>query len=100
MSPARSTARLAMKRFVVSGLCIADWAAELPCTVWLFHSDSTPPRFVYWFCIISRGATVSRLLPPCDGTVDGGLAQLVGATVIKGPVNVEVEMLFQSTWNL
>ena len=71
----------------------------LPRTVWLVQSDSAPPRFVYWFCIISRIASVSRLLPPCDGTVLGGEAQLAGAIVMKGPVKVEAATLFQSTWN-
>ncbi len=68
--------------------------------MWAFHSDSTPPRLVYWFCIISRTARVSRLLPPDDGTLLGGLAQLAGAIAMKGPVKLDVEMLVQLTWNL
>jgi hypothetical protein len=74
MLPMRSTATLGMKRFLESGLYVDAWSAlpivppvtgtwyqrtaawlELePATVWTFHSDSTPPMFVYWFCIIAR----------------------------------------------
>ena len=74
MLPARSTAALGMKRFLESGLYVDAWRALpivppvtgtwyqrtvawlelLPATVWLSHSDSTPPMFVYWFCIIAR----------------------------------------------
>ncbi len=72
-------------------------AAAVSKTVWLFHNDSTPPMFVYWFCIISRRASVSFALPPWAGTVAGGVVQLAGASTMKGPVNVESEMLFQST---
>ena len=43
---------------------------------------------------------MSLPLPPCDVAVLGGAAQLAGAIVMNGPVRVEVEMLFQSTWNL
>src|SRR5947199_142615 len=52
----------------------AAWVEELPCTVWLSHRDSMPPMFVYWFCAISRMASVSRLLPFFEGTVPGGEA--------------------------
>jgi hypothetical protein len=72
----------------------------LPLTVWVTHSDSVPPMFEYWFCAMARTASVSRLLPPWDGTVFGGLAHWVAAVGMSGPVNVDVEILFQSTWNL
>src|SRR4051812_35780105 len=55
--------------------------------------------FVYWFCIISRISSVSRLLPPLDGTLAGGTAQVLGTSAWLGPVNVELAVLFQSTWN-
>ena len=70
MSPLRSTARLGMKRFFESGAqvdccrtaeivppvtgssyhrtCAALAVPPLP-TVCVSHSDSRPPRFVYWF---------------------------------------------------
>ena len=46
----------------------AAWLEELPWTVWLSHNDSTPPMFVYWFCAIRRGASVSMRLPFLDAT--------------------------------
>src|SRR3954449_10190635 len=119
MSAARSTATLGMKRLDGSGFQVAawsadptvppvtgtwyqrtaDWAAELPWTVWVFQSDSTPPTFEYWFCAIRRIARVSRLLPLLDGTVFGGPAQTLPVKESVGPVNVEFAVLFQSTWN-
>src|SRR5213592_2028799 len=40
-------------------------SAEFPglATVWVSHSDSTPPRLVYWLWTISRSCSVSRALP-------------------------------------
>ncbi len=55
---------------------------------------------MYWFCIINCVSRVSLLLPLFAGTVLGAALQLAGATVTKGPSNVESEMRFQSTWNL
>src|SRR5260221_9737413 len=70
-------------------------------TVWVVHSDSTAPMLVYWFCIIARIWTTSRLLPPSEGAFGTfAFGQLVAAMGISGPVNVEVEILSQSTWNL
>src|SRR5205814_1569211 len=63
------------------------------------QSDSIPPMFAYWFCIISRVASVSRLLPPLSATVPGALAQVLPVRTSVGPVNVELAVLFQSTWN-
>src|SRR5512138_3700192 len=97
MSPMRSTARLAIQRLLVSGLKVDAWSAapivppvtgtwyhrtaawleELPATVWVAHSDSTPPMLEYWSCIIRRIARESRLFPPSSATVDGGEAQVV-----------------------
>ena len=119
MSPRRSTARLGMNRFNESGLKVAAcralpmlppvtgtwyqrtaaWLVLLPSTVWLSHSDSTPPTFVYWFCIMSRIGRVSRGWPSFSGTVDGGDPQVVAVVESVGPVKVEFAVLAQSTWN-
>src|SRR4051795_8342562 len=126
MLPARSTARLGMKRENVlapSGSQVAACgrlAATVPPvtstwyqrgaanpvvfalrTVCVVQSDSTPPRLVYWFCIMARIWRTSRLLPPSDGALGTfALGQLVAARGASGPVNVEREMRFQSTWSL
>ena len=68
-----------------------------PATVWLFHSDSTPPMFVYWFCIIARKVSVSRVFPTSSGTSPGPTAQVAPVDASVGPVNVELAVLFQST---
>src|SRR3954471_7985634 len=126
MSPARSSARLGMKRemtFAPSGSQVAACgmlAATVPPetstwyqrgaarpdvsarrTVWAVHSDSTPERFVYWFCIIARIWRTSRALPPWESALGtAAFGQLVAARGVSGPVKVESEMWFQSTWNL
>src|SRR5437764_2075890 len=126
MSPARSTARLGMKRemtFAPSGSQVAACgrlAATVPPvtftwyqrgaakpdvsplrTVWVAHSDSAPPMFEYWFCIIARIWRTSRALPPMEAAFGtAAFGQLVAARGVSGPVKVELEMLFQSTWNL
>src|SRR3954467_11181772 len=118
MSAARSTATLGMKRLEPSGFQVAawsadptvppvtgtwyqrtaDWLVELPWTVCVFHSDSTPPMFEYWFWAIRRIASVSRLLPLFDGTVSGGPAQtLLPVEESLGPVNVKLRVLAKST---
>jgi hypothetical protein len=38
-------------------------------------------------------------LPFFDGTVAGGLAQVLATNESLGPVRVEFEVVFQSTWN-
>jgi hypothetical protein len=55
--------------------------------------------FEYWFCIISRKPSVSLSLPPLDGTSAGGRPQVEPVMESNGPVNVELFVLFQSTWN-
>src|SRR5438270_1517454 len=77
----------------------AAWLEELPCTVWLSHSDSTPPMFVYWFCAIRRGCSVSMTLPFLDGTSSGAAAHELPVIESVGPVNVELAVFVQSTWN-
>ena len=68
-------------------------------TVCVDQSDSTPPMFVYWFCIIARYVSVSRLLPPCAGTLHGRVGPVEPVRGAVGPVNVELATLAQSTWN-
>src|SRR3954467_4580005 len=70
-------------------------------TVCVSHKDSTPPILVYWFCIMARICKASRLLPPCEGGLaTAAFGQLVAEIGMSGPVNVESEILSQSTWNL
>src|SRR5437764_103161 len=110
MSPALSTARLGMNRFRASGAqldcCVGDPGIAPPVTfswyqrghatlgrpplptVCVSHTDSFPPRLVYWFCIISRYESVSTLLPPFSGTLDGPTLKVAIGTSV-GPTNVE-----------
>src|SRR4051794_28120384 len=119
MSPFLSTARLGMKRFSESGdhvdcwrtdeivppvtgssyqrICAAFGVPPLP-TVCVSQSDSRPPMFVYWFCIIRRYDSVSRLLPSFSGTLPGPTLNVEMPTFV-GPVNVELAVFDQSTWN-
>src|SRR6266850_360072 len=127
MLPPRSNARLGMKRwitFAASGSQVAacgrlgttvppvvfTWyqrGAANPVvfarrTVCGTHNDSVPPKLVYWFCTIARIASTSRSVAVPDWGALAGVAfgQLVAATGTSGPVKVDSEMLFQSTWNL
>src|SRR5919204_1811431 len=109
-----------MKRFFESGANVDCWRGEraivppvtgssyqrtcatfgeppLP-TVCVNQSDSLPFRFVYWFCIISRYESVSTLLPPLSGTLEGPTLKVAIGTFV-GPVNVEFAVFPQSTWN-
>src|SRR3954465_3098479 len=125
MSPLRFTARLGMKRcitFAASGshvvACGIAAATTPPVTftwyqrgaakpvvfarrtVCVAHSDSAPPMFVYWFCIIARICSTSGLLPPSEGALATlALGQLVAAVGTSGPVKVDSEIRLQSTWN-
>src|SRR2546422_2170778 len=67
-------------------------------TVCVIQSDSTLPRFVYWFCTINRSRNVSSAFPLFAGTDVGATPQLASVT-LEGPVSVELAVLFQSTWN-
>ena len=69
-------------------------------TVWSTQSDSAPPRFVYWACAIARIESVSAELAGVDALATAEFGQQVGAAWVVGPVNVEVEILSQSTWSL
>src|SRR5215207_3093090 len=118
MLPALSTARLGVNRCFESGASVACWRTAptvppvtgssyqrtramfvplLP-TVCVSHSDSRPPWFVYWFCIISRYVSVSSGLPFFSGTVDGPTLKLPIDGFV-GPVSVEFVGVVQSTWN-
>src|SRR2546421_4925639 len=127
ISPARSSARLGMKRWLVlvpSGSHVVA-CGMLPATVppvtftWYqrgaakpvvfarrtvcgSHSDSVPPKFVYWFCTIARICKTSRrvAVPGCGALATLAAGQLVAAIGVSGPGNVGSEMVFQSTWNL
>src|ERR1041385_2133791 len=119
MSPFLSTARLGMKRFEESGDHVDCWRTDeivppgtgssypRPCatfgepplpTVCVSQSDSRPPMFVYWFCIISRYDSVSRLLPSFSGTSPGPTLN-VEMPAFVGPAKVEFDGVVQSTWN-
>src|SRR4051794_13730672 len=121
MSPFLSTARLGMNRCDESGDHVDCWrgldaivpavtgssyqrtcawlASAPPPTVWVSQSDSRPFRFVYWFCIINRYESVSRALPgDASGTSDGPALNAAMPTFV-GPVNVELAVFVQSTWN-
>src|SRR4051812_40001056 len=126
MLPARSTARLGMNRcmtFAASGSNVdacgrlaptvppvtSTWyqrdaaKPDVFCrrTVCVTHSDSTPPRLVYWFCAIALIWRESTAVPPNAGTLaTAAFGQLVLASGVSGPVNADSEVLFQSTWNL
>ena len=70
-------------------------------TVCAVHSDSTPPILLYWFCIMARICSTSSALPPSEGALATfAFGHEVLASGTSGPVNVEAEMWFQSTWNL
>src|SRR5919204_135857 len=101
-----------MKRFFESGANVDCWRGEraivppvtgssyqrtcatfgeppLP-TVCVSQSDSLPPRFVYWFCIISRYESVSTLLPSASGTFEGPTLNVAIETFV-GPLRVELD---------
>src|SRR5262249_28719036 len=75
-------------------------ALTLRWTVWLTHSDSLPPRFVYWACAIARIASTSAALAVVAALAGVAFGQQFGASCVTSPVNVDVEILSQSTWNL
>src|SRR5258708_2952277 len=110
MLPARSTATLGMKRFVMlaaSGshvvVCTVGEATVPPVTlIWYQrgaavplgwpkpltpglrtvcgnHNDSVPPKFVYWFCTMSRICRTSNsvAVPGCPAFATAALGQLV-----------------------
>src|SRR5438874_13834061 len=104
MLPARSTARLGMKRLVTfapSGshvvVCTVGEATVPPVTLTWYqrgaatpkvfdlrtvcgnHNDSMPPKFVYWFCTMARICRTSRsvAVPGCPAFWTAALGQLV-----------------------
>src|SRR5262245_12500648 len=127
MLPWRSSARLGMKRCITlapSGSQVAAWgmfAATVPPVTFTWyqrgaakpvvfarrtvcgtHSDSLPPRFVYWFCIMARiwSTSMRLVVPDCGALATAAFGHEVAARGVSGPVNVDSEMLFQSAWDL
>ena len=68
--------------------------------MWSTQSDSAPPRFEYCACAIARIESVSAELAGVEAFAASSFGQQSGASGASGPVKVEAEMLFQSTWNL
>src|SRR5438477_9192078 len=115
MSQFLSTARLGMKRFDESGdqvdccrtaeivppvtgssyqrTCAVFVVPPLP-TVCVSQSDSRPPMFVYWFCIIRRYDSVSRALPSFSGTSPGPTLNVAIGTFV-GPAKVALAVFDQ-----
>src|SRR5262250_1999015 len=113
MSPFLSTARLGIHRpTVLSGAnvdcCSGPEVTTVPpvtlswyhrgagrvvllgfATLCVSHNDSMPPRFVYWFCIISRSASTSTAFPFFAGTDPGPCVHEASVT-LDGPVTVEL----------
>src|SRR4030095_7974247 len=113
MFPSLSTARLGIQRETVASgdqvdCCsgpevttvppvTASWyqrgavSAALPgvATVCVSETDSAPPRFVYWFCTISRSRRVSSAFPLFTDTDAGPTPQFANVT-IDGLVSVVV----------
>src|SRR5215471_7328866 len=127
MLPARSTARLGIKRWMTLALsgsqvvaCVNEPATVPPVTFAWYqrgaanpevfcrrtvcgtHSDSVPPILVYWFCTMARicSTSIRFVVSGCGALATLALGQLVAASGTSGPVNVESDSLFQSTWNL
>src|SRR5262249_4683668 len=69
-------------------------------TVWSTQSDSVPPMFEYWAWAIARIESVSAALAGVAAFATAEFGQHVGAACVVGPVNVDVDGLSQSTWNL
>src|SRR5436189_5994959 len=119
MSPFLSTARLGMNLFVAVGAHVDCWRTletvppvtgssyqrtcarfgepPLP-TVCVNQSDSCPPMFVYWFCIINRYESVSIGFPSFSSASPGPTLNTDTPTFV-GPVKVEFAGVVQSTWN-
>src|SRR3954468_14259054 len=69
-------------------------------TVWSTQSDSAPPIFVYWACAIARIGRTSAKFAGVDALAGDSSGQQLGWSWVTGPVNVEVDGLSQTTWNL
>ena len=77
---------------LVFGLASVGFGAGMNLAPHVYGLASTP--------MLVLGCAAASTLGIALAATAGGLAQLAGAIVMKGPVNVESEMLFQSTWNL
>src|SRR5262249_17801139 len=84
----------------VGALQVVLFALTPRWTVWSTQSDSAPPTFVYWACAIARIASTSTALAGVAALPGVAFGQQLGWSCVSGPVNVEVEGLSQSTWNL
>src|SRR5580765_3887732 len=69
-------------------------------TVWSTQSDSAPPMFEYWAWAIARIASTSAAFAVVDALAGVAFGQQLGASCVCAPVNVDVDGLSQSTWNL
>ena len=84
----------------VTALQVVFVALTLRCTVWSTQTDSAPPWFVYCAWAMALIARTSAALAGVDAFAGVAFGQQFGASCVLGPVNVEVETLSQSTWNL
>src|SRR5262249_46621137 len=69
-------------------------------TVWSIQRDSAPPMFAYWACAIARIESTSAAFAGVDALAGVAFGQQFGWSCVCGPVNVDVDGLSQSTWNL
>src|SRR5438552_4302473 len=69
-------------------------------TVWSTQSDSAPPMFEYWACAIARMGSTSAALAVVAAFPGVAFGEQLGWRCVSGPVNVDVDGLSQSTWNL
>ena len=81
----------------VTALQVVFVALTLRWTVCATQSDSAPPRFEYWACAIARIASTSAAFAGVDALAGVAFGQQFGWSCVWGPVNVEVEILSQST---
>src|SRR5215831_12205882 len=84
----------------VGALQVVLFALTPRWTVWSTQSDSAPPMFVYWACAITRMGSTSTALAGVAAFPGVAFGQQLGWSWLNGPVNVDVEGLSQSTWNL
>src|SRR3954451_172851 len=69
-------------------------------TVCATQSDSIPARFAYWACAMALIESTSAALAGVDAFAGDAFGQQFDAACASGPVNVDVEILSQSTLSL
>src|SRR5690242_13735558 len=69
-------------------------------TVWSTQTDSAPAMFVYCACAIARIESVSAAFAVVEAFATAAFGQQFGASCVCAPLNVDVDGLSQSTWNL